>query len=120
MKILLLILLHLCNRNIRMEQKRGAVLKLSSCTYFSPQLRGMFGRLALICLGDLAAGFPQPKQQDFGDSCGPLVQALGQKMDEDLRSTDSHHDRTSNTSRGELYPMFILHFPSVAQASFNS
>ena len=30
MKILLLILLHLCNRNIRMEQKRDAVLKLSS------------------------------------------------------------------------------------------
>lgn len=33
MKILLLILLHLCNRNIRMEQKRSAALKLSSCTY---------------------------------------------------------------------------------------
>lgn len=33
MKILLLILLHLCNRNIRMEQKRSEALKLSSCTF---------------------------------------------------------------------------------------
>lgn len=39
MKILLLIWLHLCNRNIRMEQQRGVVLKLDSCTFPSAHSR---------------------------------------------------------------------------------
>lgn len=60
MKILLLILLHLCNRNIRMEQQRGAALKLDSCTFPSAHSEAAHsgGKPYVVLL-------PQPRKQDF-------------------------------------------------------